>query len=241
MVFCHRTLTYFRFPPKITKLIINYITTSKIAVLINGTRTNFFSLSYGILQGDPLFPYIFILCMELMSDSINYQVDILNWDPLKIDPKGPKLLHLFFTDGLILIAQANPKTIHTIHSVLTTFCSLSREKINSDKSKVLYSKVCSPDIRHHLFRLLHIPQIEIFGKYLDFFITTTTPKSEHFLYLLDNIKSKLANWKLNFLSQAGRLTLIRSTLIVIQAHVMQYLLLLQKICQGIDKIQCDFL
>lgn len=52
---------------------------------------------------------------------------------------------------------------------------------------------------------------------------------------------KLDSWKFNYLSQAGRLVLIKSTLDVIPAYIMQYQKLPKKICHTIDKIQRNFL
>lgn len=65
--FVYQTLLFFKFPPKITNLIMSCITTSRIAILVNSTKTDYFSPSRGIRQGGPISPYIFILCMELLS------------------------------------------------------------------------------------------------------------------------------------------------------------------------------
>ncbi|KAG5595652.1 hypothetical protein H5410_036884 [Solanum commersonii] len=55
------------------------------------------------------------------------------------------------------------------------------------------------------------------------------------------MKAKLSNWKMNFLSQVGRLTLINTTLVVIPAYTMQYFTHPKMICKDIDKIQRNFL
>lgn len=135
----YKALIFFKFPPKITSLIMNCITTSQIAVLVNGGQTNYFKPSKGIRQGDPLSPYLFILTMELLSVYIHYQVDISLWNPIKIGPKGPLVSHIFYADNLTFMAQANRKTINSIHHSLTIFCSLSGHKINNNKSKILFS------------------------------------------------------------------------------------------------------
>lgn len=55
------------------------------------------------------------------------------------------------------------------------------------------------------------------------------------------MRSKFSNWKLNFLRQAGRLTLTKLTLDAIPAHTMQYFILPKRTCKDIDKIQREFL
>ncbi|XP_039041070.1 nuclear transport factor 2A-like [Hibiscus syriacus] len=51
------------------------VTTVTTQVLWNGVVTESFKPSRGIGQGDPLAPYIFVLCMERLSHAINRRVD----------------------------------------------------------------------------------------------------------------------------------------------------------------------
>lgn len=68
------------------------ISSSKISMLINGTKTDFFKPSRGIRQGDPLSPYTFTISMEILSKLIHHEVDCNGWDPIKISTKGPRFL-----------------------------------------------------------------------------------------------------------------------------------------------------
>lgn len=106
---------------------------------------------------------------------------------------------------------------------------------------MLHSKACSDSNHNLILQLLNITQAEKFGKYLGFPILNKNLKPSHFLHIIDNMKAKLSNWKMNFLSQAGRRTLINSTVDAIQAYTMQYFILPKKICKDTDKIQRNFL
>lgn len=136
--FIQRSLNFFNFPPKISKLIMHYISTSQIGILVNGTKKSFFSPSRGIHQGDSMFPYIFILCMELMSKLIDHQVDTLLWDPVKISPRGSSFSHLFFADDLTLIGKSNQKTGNCIKNCLNLFMIESGLSINYSKSRLVF-------------------------------------------------------------------------------------------------------
>lgn len=131
--FVYRTLRFFNFPPKISKLVMHCICASTIGVLVNGTKFNFFSLSRSLRQGDPMSPYIFILCMVLLSRLINHQVDIMLREPIKVNYKSPSFSHLFFVDDLILMGKASHKTGHCIKKCLELFCQESCHSINYSK------------------------------------------------------------------------------------------------------------
>lgn len=102
--FVRQTLFFFNFPTKLIKLIMSCISNSFISMLVNGSKTLLFKPSMGIRQGDLMSPYIFILCMELLSRRINHVVDVLNWTLISITNGGTKVSHLFFTDDLTLFA-----------------------------------------------------------------------------------------------------------------------------------------
>ncbi|GKV12610.1 hypothetical protein SLEP1_g23732 [Rubroshorea leprosula] len=83
--FIHETLVFFKFPPDIIRLILSSITSSSLSILINGEKTDSFSPSRGIQQGDPLSPYIFIMCMEHLSIKITSDMDNGKWKGCKAD------------------------------------------------------------------------------------------------------------------------------------------------------------
>ncbi|KAG5531068.1 hypothetical protein RHGRI_025879 [Rhododendron griersonianum] len=68
--FIRQVLHFFNFPPLWINLIMSIISLSSMSILFNGSATDTFSPSRGIRQGDPLSPYIFILCVEYLSIQI---------------------------------------------------------------------------------------------------------------------------------------------------------------------------
>lgn len=104
--FIRDTLLEIRFPPVLIEVIMECITTTSMCVLWNGEPTRAFKPKRGIRQGDPLSPYIFVLCMERLNHIIEESIIRNKWRPIYASRKGPKLSNLCFADDIVLFAEA---------------------------------------------------------------------------------------------------------------------------------------
>ena len=140
----------------------------------------------------------------------------------------------------MLFAKADRKNCTAIKDVLDSFCELSGQKISSDKSRVFFSPNMTAEDRLDLCEILGFRSTPSLGKYLGFPIKHTgTPQD--FGFILERIQGKLAGWKANLLSFAGRTILTRSVTSTIPNYVMQCSALPAKILQGIDRLSRNFL
>lgn len=81
--FLELTLTKFGFPPLIIGLIMSCITSSSLSLKWNGEKLDSFTPIRGLRQGDLLFPYLFVLCMEKLAILIQEKVQQKKWLPIK--------------------------------------------------------------------------------------------------------------------------------------------------------------
>ena len=95
-----------------------------------GGALNAFQPSRGLCQGDPLSPYLFILCMEVLKALIEDKFRENLCNPINASQGGPTFLHVFFADDLMLFAKANRKICVAIKEVLDSFCEISGQKIS---------------------------------------------------------------------------------------------------------------
>jgi hypothetical protein len=91
------------------------VTSSTYSILWNGNKMLPFKPTHGLRQGDPLSPYLFILCMEKLSVAINDAVLQRAWDPIHISDNGPRLSHLFFADDVLF--SPRPRILRFASSV----------------------------------------------------------------------------------------------------------------------------
>ncbi|XP_061969939.1 uncharacterized protein LOC133692808 [Populus nigra] len=122
------------------------IETASLSVLWNGKISEIFTSTRGIRQGDPLSPYILVLCLERLSQLIQKAVDAGSWRPFGVNREGPNILHLFFADDILLFAEATVGQMDTILECLNYFCAISGQKVSAAKTKLVgtdfESQVC---------------------------------------------------------------------------------------------------
>lgn len=120
------------------------ISSSSFKVIWNGEKTDSFFPSIfpsrGIRQGDPLSPYLFVICIEFLTHIIMDKVNEGTWKPMKAGRNGPSISHLMFADDLLLFSEASQNQMNIILDCLNMFCSISGQKVNARKTSICFSK-----------------------------------------------------------------------------------------------------
>ena len=168
-------LNLYNLPQDMVKLIMSCILGSSISFLFNGGKLDPFLPSRGIKQGDPLSPYLFVQCMEVLGFLIADQCSSHLWDLIKSSQSGSSFSHLFFADDLVLFAKADMKNCQSIRDTLDTFCELSGQKFNMTKSKVFFSPNVGQENRDSFCSTLDFKSTPNLGKYLGFPIQHKDP------------------------------------------------------------------
>lgn len=117
--FIRNMLFFFKFASLLIQLIMNYVCSSRMAVLINGEPSFFFSLSRGIRQGDPLFPYLF-MCIEFLPILIEKEVRKKNGKPAKLVNLSPPSLIVFLQTILFFLGWGT-----RLRLMLSSICWIS--------------------------------------------------------------------------------------------------------------------
>ena len=74
--FMTKALKAFRFGEDIRRWIATFYRKINSTVIVNGQTSSWFSTERGCRQGDPVSPYLFVLCVEILATMIRENVDI---------------------------------------------------------------------------------------------------------------------------------------------------------------------
>lgn len=87
--FINKTLTSIGMLNKITKLVMNCVTTVRLSILINVYPIEYLKPARGIRQRYPLSPYLFILYVDVFSNLINSSIKTNNFRGIYIARRPP--------------------------------------------------------------------------------------------------------------------------------------------------------
>ena len=239
--FIHKVLQAYHFPQSLIRVIMSCVISTRVCILFSGGKLEAFNPLRGLRQGDPLSPYIFILCMEYLGHLIEKKCMEGVWKPLQASRSNIGISHLFFADDLILFAKVDMDSCETISEVLDEFCVESGQKVSMEKSRIYFSPSVQPKIKSGIYSRLRIQAMTNIGNYLGFPINHRGVPRNRMNFIVEKVMSKLVGWKARFLSFAGRAVLVKSVMSTIPNYVMQATALPSNLCDKLDKINRDFL
>jgi hypothetical protein len=138
--FLRTTLEVMGFPHQLTDTITDCVSTVTFSILINGKPSDTFSPQRGLRQGDPLSPYLFIFCANVLSGLISKAQSQKKIHGIRIAHGAPEISHLLFADDSLFFCRANKKEAQVIKDIITNYQEASGQLVNMDKSEMIFSK-----------------------------------------------------------------------------------------------------
>ncbi|XP_074298419.1 uncharacterized protein LOC141629294 [Silene latifolia] len=154
--FLQAVLKKFGFPDKTIKLIMGCVNSVTYEVLLNGSPLQQFRPSCGLRQGDPLSPYLFILCMEVLSYNVEHAHQVGRIRGIKLCRGVSPLTHLFFADDSVFFLQDKGDSARQLKLILDDYCRASGQVLNEDKSGIFFSPSTTLGKARHCLATLKI-------------------------------------------------------------------------------------
>ena len=201
------------FPSKFIHWIKLCVTSPSFSVQVNGDLAGYFQSARGLRQGCSLSPYLFVLCMNVLSHKIDKAARDKKFG---IHPgcQSIALTHLCFADDLMVSVEGTKESVEGALSVFDEFAAWSGLSISLEKSTI-YMAGTSEGEKRRILTDFPFTGGELPVRYLGLPLLTQAMKTQDYQLLLEKIRSRITTWTSRFLSYAGRLQLIQSVLMSI--------------------------
>lgn len=234
-------LLQFGFPPYLIHLLQQCVTTVSYQILVNGSPTQTFRPQCSLRQGNPLSPYLFVMCMEVFSSMFRRDEGMGLFQGLQVSRRAPSISHLFFADDALLFFKVSPSVCDHILSVTNEFCSVSGQIISLQKSFVRFSPNTPDDYRDFLSSALPMQSRSSIGDYLGMPVDLGRSKCKDFQFMVDKVVKRLASYATFQLSAAAKLVIINSIVVASFNHILSVFKVSASICDRIDSLLSRFL
>ncbi|GKA27987.1 RNA-directed DNA polymerase, eukaryota, reverse transcriptase zinc-binding domain protein [Tanacetum coccineum] len=161
------------------------LSSSYTLVLVNGSPTSEFKIGRGLRQGDPLSLFLFIIGMEGLHAAIEDAISSSLFCCLSIGSQGLHISHFLYADDALFVGEWYDQNINNL------ITQLEVERLASGMG-------CSASSLP--FTYLGLP------------VGVNMNNEASWYHVIDKIKKRLSNWKVNMLSSGGCPTLIKSVL-----------------------------
>ena len=187
--FLEETMKHMGFNTKWISWIMKCVTTVSYSVLINGSPHGNVIPGRGIRQGDPLSPYLFILCAEVLSHMMKQAESTRNLKGIHLSTKSPAISHLLFADDSLFFTLANQRSCYAIKQILNDYEEVSGQAVNLRKSAITFGRHVKDDTKRRMRHLLGIHnEGGGEGKYLGLPEQFNKKKKELFHYIVEKVK-----------------------------------------------------
>ncbi|XP_022014453.1 uncharacterized protein LOC110913945 [Helianthus annuus] len=205
--FLEHTLMGFRFDSKMIKWIMACVTSTSFSLAINGNLHGYFRGKQGLRQGDPMSPYLFTLVMEVLTLILQHKVSFSADFKFHHKCEKQRIINLCFADDLFLFARGDHKSASVILQAINTFSSMSRLVPSMSKSIVFFGNV-SDATKDRIRGIIPFDEGVLPVRYLGVPLISTRLLYSDCKRLVENLESRITDWKTKSLSFAGRLQLI---------------------------------
>ena len=146
--FIEKTLTYYNFKNDIISWIKTFYKGIKSTVIVNNKPTPWFPIERGCRQGDPISPYIFLLCGEILAHMIRQNADIKGYPVI-----GKEVLMSQFADDASLLLDGSQESFEACVFTILEYAKYSGLAMNFDKTKVVWFGCENPPNTKYLSHL----------------------------------------------------------------------------------------
>ena len=217
--FLLKVLRTYHFGNDVCRWIKTFYSNIKSTVIVNGCPSDWFEIQRGCRQGDPLSPYLFILCVEILSIMIKENKEIkgivVNNNEIKISQ---------FADDAQLINPGDQLSFESSIKVIHKFGDASGLFMNEEKTQAIWlgkSKNSKVKYLPHLNINWNPNKFKILGIW--FTVNIQECEKINCQNKLEEVRTLLNIWMKRSITPVGRVAILRSLLLSKLVHLWMLL------------------
>lgn len=201
--FLETTMRKLSFAEVVIGWIMTCVSTVSYSILVNGSPFGHITPSRGIRKGDPLSPFIFLLCSEVLSQMFKILEQANKFQGTKVARRCPSVSHLLFADDSLFLYKASLSDCQHVASLLREYEHISGHQVSLEKSSIIF-RMMMDQKRRRIQSILRIHKVGGGGKYLGLPEQFGRNKIEVFEDMVSDIKDTTSGCIISFYPQLKR-------------------------------------
>ena len=204
--FIQKVLQFFNFGPSIQSWVYTFYNNISSCVQVNGHISEWFQIKRGCRQGDPLSPYIFLLCAEILAILARGNKEIKG-----INIENIIYLISQYADDTSFTLDGSKKSLEETLKLLIFFSKISGLCINIEKTKVIWiGRKKNSNTRYcEEYKLEWNPKtFTLLG--IKFSVNLHEMISINYEEKIKEIEKLMVDWSRRILTPVGRITVIKT-------------------------------
>ena len=140
--------------------------TASHSTLINGEPRGLITPTHGIKQGDPLSPYLFLICAEGLPSLIHRAIDGYPLKGMVSCHGGVRVSHLLCANDSLLFCEATTEECQNLMHILAIYERASGQAINRQKSTLFFNPNTKLPLQLSIGNMLGVQVMTSCEKYL---------------------------------------------------------------------------
>lgn len=228
------------FDARWTRLLSYCLSSVRYKVIHGGKEMGPIVPSRGIRQGDPILPYLFIICHEGFTALINKYIKKGWTHGCRVTNGAPSISHMLFADDSYLHCKATTGEAFKVSQLLQDFEHASGQQVNRQKSSIFFSTNTTEMFRAAISGQMRMNEASEDSMYLGLPNIMGRNKNVILGFLKDKVRKRVVNWDGQIISKPAKEILLKTVIQALPTYAMSVFLLPLEMCKDIEQLMCRF-